>query len=284
MIALLAGLSIVGLGSQSATPPERTHSLSGTFRSIPAFPSKVLGNQRDLMVYLPPQYESEPRRRFSVLYLHDGQNVFDGFTSYLPNREWRADEAAEMLIRANLIEPIIMVAIPNMGAERADEFLPTRRKMGSNEMGGKADLYAQMLATEIKPHIDREFRTKPDRRNTAVGGSSFGGIVTLHIGLTHPQVFGKLLVVSPSVWWDDRVMLKRVKAFVGPKPKVWIDMGTQEGPGGVADGKALFEAFVAQGFKTPGDVTYVVQQGAAHNEDAWAARMPSMLTYLFGRR
>lgn len=281
---MLASLALFSLLSPGFAPQtQRVVSLTGRFERVP-FRSKVLDNERELVVYLPPMYESEPKRRFPVLYLHDGQNVFDGATSYLPNREWRADEAAESLIGAGLIEPIVMVGIPNMGVERANEYLPTRARMGSDEAGGKADLYTKMLAEEIKPMIDARFRTKPDRRNTATGGSSFGGIVTLHIGLTRPDVFGKLLVVSPSVWWDGRTILKAVERFEGPKPKVWIDMGTQEGgPRATQDARDLYAAFQKKGWRPKRDVVYVEEGFAQHNEDAWARRFPSMLQYLFGR-
>jgi predicted alpha/beta superfamily hydrolase len=141
-----------------------------------------------------------------------------------------------------------------------------------------------MLVEEIKPLIDRRFRTKPDRLNTAVGGSSFGGILTLHIGLTRPDVFGKLLVVSPSVWWDGRVILKSVDSFKGPKPKVWIDMGTQEGPNSLRDARDLYASFLKRGWKSPREVVFVEEGFAQHNEEAWARRFPSMLQYLFGRR
>lgn len=274
-VLLLASLGSTGV-------QERVSSLTGTFETLPAFGSKVLGNERDLLVYLPPQYASEPKRRFPVLYLHDGQNVFDGKTSFLPNREWRADEAAEALIRARLIEPILIVAIPNMGMERANEYLPTQVKRGSEAMGGKGDLYTRMVADEIKPMIDAKYRTKPDRGNTGVGGSSLGGVITLHMGLSRPEVFGKLLVVSPSLWWDNRLMLARAKEFKGPRPKVWLDMGTMEGPQGLRDARDLNAILQAKGWKAGRDLAYFEEGFAQHNEDAWARRMPSMLTFLFG--
>jgi predicted alpha/beta superfamily hydrolase len=265
---------------------ERRSSLTGDIRHHRDFASSHLGNSRDLIVYLPPEYERETRRRYPVLYLHDGQNVFDGMTSFLPNLEWRADEAAEGLIRAGLIEPIIIVGIANAGAERANEYLPTRLRLrGGEEVGGRADLYGRMLVEEIKPFIDRTYRTRPDRRNTALGGSSFGGIVTLHLGLTRPDVFGKLAVLSPSVWWDDRLMVRRVRKLARkPDTRIWLDMGTAEGSGAVENSDLLRDALVERGWRSGRDLAYYVDHGAIHQEGAWASRMPAILMYLFGRR
>ncbi len=266
--------------------PRRT-SITGDVRVHKAFESRVLGNSRTLVVYLPPGYEAESDRRYPVFYLHDGQNVFDGMTSYLPNKEWRADEAAEALIRGGLIEPLIIVGIENAGVDRANEYLPTRsrRGTGGDEMGGKADLYGRFLVEEVMPFVNRTYRTKTGARHTALGGSSFGGIVTLHLGLTRPRDFGRLAVVSPSLWWDGELMVKRVEGLEKKLPlKVWLDMGTAEGPTLVPLLERTFAAFQRHGWREGRDVAMYVDQGAVHNEDAWARRFGMILLYLFGRR
>jgi len=273
-------LSMLLLAQQARTP-----SLTGTIERIPAVRSQALGNERDVLVYLPPQYAKETKRKFPVLYLHDGQNVFDGATSYIPNQEWKCDEAAESLIGAGLVEPIIMVAIPNMGMERANEYLPTARKMQNTEAGGKANLYLKFIRDELKPLIDRKYRTKTEPTNTGLCGSSFGGIATLYLGLWSPETFGKLAVVSPSVWWDDRKALDFVSTFKGPKkPKVWLDMGSQEGEGGLKDAHDLRDRFVSAGWKPGKDFAYYEDGFAVHNEGAWARRFPAMLMFLFPKR
>lgn len=288
---LLGIIPAIAMG-QSQT---RVHSLTGTIREHPAFHSAVLGNERGIHVYLPPQYEQEPSRRFPVLYMHDGQNVFDGFTSYIPNQEWKADEAAESLIKAKLIEPIIIVAVDNGAMARADEFLPTAVKTsdGKGTWGGHADKYGDMLLTEIKPFIDRTYRTKPDGKNTGLCGSSFGGIVTLYLGIKHPEKFGKLGVVSPSLWWDDGVMSKMVDALPSKtSQKIWLDMGSAEGAPveslaaheTIATARKLSTILEKKGWKLGHDLTYFEDSYAEHNEAAWARRFPAILMFLFPNR
>lgn len=267
----------------------RTSSLTGDIRMIKQFHSNVLNNERDLIVYLPPDYRSNINRRYPVLYLNDGQNVFDGMTSFIPNKEWRADETAEALIEAGLIQPLIMVGIYNHGMERADEYLPTKATFGRNIAGGKADLYAKMVIEEIIPLIDKTYRTKKGPENTAICGSSFGGIVSLHIGLTHPKVFGKLGVLSPSVWWDNREILKEVDDLKGrPQMKIWLDIGTAEAEANEEENKstvdnvfALSSSLQKRGWVLGRDLATFVDKGAHHNEDAWAHRMPMVLLFLF---
>lgn len=279
LFASLALLASVGQG------PAPTPSLTGNVEKITAFESATLKNKRDILVYLPSDYEKDPKRRFPVLYLHDGQNVFDGATSFIAGQEWRADETAEAMIQAGLIEPIIMVAIPNMGAERANEFLPTRFSFRGSEIGGRADAYGRMIADELKPLIDKRFRTKSDAQNTGLVGSSFGGIVTLHLGLTRSNTFGKLGVLSPSVWVDDRLMVRRVKEQkTKPRLKIWLDMGASEGADGVRDARLLRDALVAKGWRQGKDLLYYEEPGGQHNEAAWARRLPLVLNFLFGRK
>ncbi|RYG49092.1 alpha/beta hydrolase, partial [bacterium] len=160
----------------------RVSSVVGDLRIERKFVSKILGNERDLRVWLPPGYEKEPRRRFPVTYLHDGQNVFDGMTSFIPNQEWRADETVKALSDAGLLPPMILVGIDNAGAARGDEYLPTRK-----EYGGKADLYGRFLLEEVMPFVDKTYRTKKGPRETALVGSSFGGVITAYLGLRHPE-------------------------------------------------------------------------------------------------
>jgi len=262
---------------------ERHHSITGDVRRIEGFHSRVLGNDRRVWVYLPPDYEKS-RERYPVLYMADGQNLFDGMTSFLPNQEWRCDETAESLIRAKLIPPIIIVGVDNAGAERADEYLPTRAKLpkSDQEIGGRAADYARMLLTELKPQIDTTYRTKPGRESTAVGGSSLGGLLSLYLGLTHSDAISKVLAVSPSLWWDNRLMLRQIEALPGKLPlQIWLDSGTEESDNEVADVQAAEESLKAKGWREGKDVTFFVDYGANHNEEAWARRFPAMLLYLY---
>jgi len=270
--------------NQNQKPVERRHSLALEVVRHESFASQILGNKRTVWVCLPPGYAKDTDRRYPVLYMHDGQNVFDGFTSYIPNQEWQADEALKAMVEAGLVEPVIIVGIDNGGIARGDEYLPTRAKMGREEAGGKADLYTKFVVGEVMPFVNKTYRTKTGPTNTALCGSSFGGVVTLHMGLTRPDVFGSLAVVSPSLWWDSQLMTKRVEALkTRPWRKLWFDMGTLEGTGAV-EARRLRDVMAAKGWKQPRDFTYYEDIGSQHNEVAWAKRFPLILQYLFPAR
>jgi predicted alpha/beta superfamily hydrolase len=269
---------------EGQAPLERTHTLTGDIRAHADFPSRFLKNPHTVLVYLPPGYGSgeNAARRYPVLYLHDGQNVFDGATSYIPGKEWQVDETAERLIRAGEIEPVIIVAIYNGGHERANEYTPTRDKRFAGGVGGGADDYGRFLVEELKPFVDRTYRTKPDPDHTGLGGSSFGGLVTLHLGLQRPDVFRRLAVVSPSVWWDKRVLLRSVNGLKSKPPlRLWVDIGTKEGETAVADARLLRDALVSKGWTVNRDLHYAEAEGAVHDEAAWARRVEPILKYLF---
>ena len=288
MVAITLSLVALNLmGNTEMGRQVRVSSLTGDIRKIPHFTSKILGNQRNISVYLPPNYNQDQNQRYPVLYAQDGQNVFDGATSFIPNKEWRLDEAAEALIKTKLIPPIIIVAIDNAGSERADEYLPTRFKLhNSPEMiGGRADLYARMLLEELKPTIDKMYRTKPDRDHTGLIGSSLGAIVTLYLGMTHPDSFSKLAVVSPSIWVDDRLMLKKIISLKSKLDlRIWTDIGTLEGTEAVTDAQDFVKALENKGWRLGRDLVFYQDGFAAHNEEAWSRRVPAILTFLFGHR
>jgi len=259
---------------------------TGDIRYHRQFRSAALPDEHDLLVYLPPGYTADEQRRYPVLYLQDGQNVFDGETSFIHGQEWEVDETAERLIREGGIKPVIIVAVHNAGANRIDEYTPTRDRR--SRRGGKAYLYGKMLVSEIKPFIDNTYRTLRDRRHTGLGGSSLGALVSLYLGMKHASVFGKLAIMSPSVWWDDRAIVRMVSAFDGnERPSVWLDVGTQEGPAPqrtLRDTRALRDALIASGWKLGATLEYFEAIGADHSERSWARRVPMMLRYLFPRR
>lgn len=270
----------VPLGPRQCVHASRDgRTLTGDIRLVEAFQSEALGNSRDVLVYLPPGYEDHPRRRHPVLYLHDGQNVFDASTSFA-GTEWGVDETAERLVQSGRVTPLIIVAINHAGARRADEFAPTRD--AHRDAGGQAGQYARFVVDELKPYIDRTFRTQADASHTAIGGSSLGGLVTLHIGLEHPAVFGALAVLSPSIWWDRRAMLERVGQLPGRLPwRIWLDVGTAEGRDTVRNVRALKGLLKEKGWKAGRDLRYLEAQDAPHSESAWADRVAPLLEFLF---
>jgi predicted alpha/beta superfamily hydrolase len=249
------------------------------YRVLRGFHSRFLPDNRDISIYLPEAYRTEPRRRFPVFYLHDGQNLFDGRTSYAANRTWRAHTTADWLTRQGLIEPLILVGIANTGARRIAEYTPTRdARLG----GGEGTLYGRLLVEDLKPLIDRRFRTLPDAANTALGGSSLGGLITLVLGMKYPEVFGKLAVLSPSVWWDNRSLLTLMNPSQ-PKQRlrIWLDMGTAEGLRHLRDTDLLHRRLVLRGWSDGIDLKYLRVPGGVHDEEAWAARFDQVLKFLF---
>ena len=282
----LALLIVLRSGTVAA---QRAHTLTGDIRLHKDFHSKILNNDRDVIVYLPPGYDKDKQRHYSVLYLHDGQNLFDGATSFIPGQEWPVDEAAGVLIASGKIEPLIIIGVYNTGKDRIDEYTPVEDP--KYKAGGKADLYGRLLVEELKPFIDKTYRTKMDAPHTGLGGSSLGGLVSIYLGMKYANVFGRVAVVSPSVWWGNNYIVKYVEGQKRkPALRVWLDIGTKEGRNAeeaqtTVDGARLLkETLIRKGWTSGKDLKYFEAQGAEHNERAWAARFGQILEFLFPRK
>jgi predicted alpha/beta superfamily hydrolase len=241
------------------------------------FHSEYLPDDRNIIVYLPPDYADEDRR-YPVMDMHDGQNLFDPETSFVHGRTWQFGEHADQLTRAGEIEPLIVVGVYNT-PRRLEEYTHARdKRMG----GGEAQKYGQLLVEELKPWIDDKYRTLPDEANTAMGGSSLGGLVSLYLGLEHAATFGKLAVMSPSIWWNHKSILGYVNEYDGPPwPKIWLDVGDGEGRRVHADVDQLYQRLKTIGWKPEVNIHYQLAPGGTHDEAAWAARVGDMLRFLF---
>lgn len=252
----------------------------GTLEYVEGFNSEILGRTRRLVVYLPPGYQADAERRYPVLYMQDGQNLFDGRTSFVPGQYWHLGETADNLVREGAIEPVIIVGVYNAGEHRIKEYTPTVDP--KFKVGGGADLYGRMLVEELKPYIDASYRTKPGREHTGLGGSSLGGLVSLYLGLKRGDTFGRVLAMSPSLWWDRCWLLRSLDGLArGPKPKVWIDAGTLEGANTDCNAEALRDALAARGFEPDEEVTFMRAHGARHCEQDWAHRVHHGLRFTF---
>jgi predicted alpha/beta superfamily hydrolase len=260
------------------------HTLTGNIRRHPAFPSQVLGNRRDVLVYLPPGYRRWSRRRYPVLYMHDGQNIFDAATSFA-GIEWGVDETAQRLIRQKLIEPLMIVAVANMGEDRIHEYAPTAGVIDAEakrtkRSRGLARVYGQFLMEELKPYIDKRYRTRREAEFTGLGGSSLGGLVTLAMGILFPEVFTRLIVMSPSIWWDDFAVYRLVDMIEQKPPlKIWLDTGTAEP--GWEQARELRDRLIEKDWRPDVDLSYLEVKGADHSEAAWGARVDPALRFLF---
>jgi len=262
-------------------PPARS-GLQSRLHLHTRFSSSLLEEKHDFIVYVPQAFNDDPNRFFPVLYLHDGQNLFDPETSFIKGNYWRVGETADAMIASGEVEPLVIVGIYNAGAQRINEYTPLEdRRLG----GGNADAYGQMLVEELRPFVAHHYRTLAGPENCGMGGSSLGGLVTLYLGLRYPEVFGKLAVLSPSVWWRDRVILtyvERIRQKTGQR--IWLDIGTNEGRRALSDARALKRLLVKKGWRQGRDLEFGEIEGAQHSEYAWAERVAPMLQFLFPRR
>jgi predicted alpha/beta superfamily hydrolase len=249
--------------------------------------SPQLGNQRDLFVYLPPSYATAGTRRYPVLYMHDGQNLFDAATSYAG--EWQVDETLETLAAEG--REAIVVGVANTGAARLDEYSPYR---DPRHGGGKGDAYLRFLLETVKPLVDTSFRTAAGRASTGIMGSSMGGLISLYAFFAFPEQFGFVGAMSPSLWFArGRIMgmIKRSPPILGT---IYFDYGTNEGARSVRDAPwirtllsrsttmdgELYALLLAKGYRPERDLRYVEALGAGHTEAAWAERLPDALRFL----
>jgi len=238
-----------------------------------------------VVVYTPPGYKRDTRRYYPLLILHDGQNVFDPTTSYVPGLHWRAKETADELLAKRKIEPLVIAAVYHAGANRLYEYTPTKtRKLD----GGGAARHAKMVVEELRPWLWTKYRLLPQPRHTGLGGSSMGGLATLYLGLECPEVFGKLAVMSPSIWWDRRWILKRLEGMANPRrPKIYLDIGTEEGDqlfASVRDVRLLKAMLVTKGWREGRTLKYLEEDNGSHSESCWARRLPDALEFLYPRR
>jgi predicted alpha/beta superfamily hydrolase len=286
-------------------PPEKKSTRSGDIR-VHKFHSDALGSDRDILVYLPPGYETS-RESYPVLYMHDGQNVFDAATSF-SGVEWRADETATRLIEEKKIEPLIIVAIANT-KDRIEEY--TLYHDEQRKQGGGGLEYMKFVAEELKPFIDKTYWTRGHRDSTAVGGSSLGGTISLEICRAYPEKFGNCIAMSPALAWADYRLINEMDGInpdvvrhggveVGQSKthddasnswikdcRFWIDAGTREGDAqanenAMVGGVLRLEAkLIWGGLKKGEGYEILIVDGAQHNEAAWADRFDKALMFLF---
>ena len=248
--------------------------------------SPQLNNQRNLLVYLPPSYE-QSEQRYPVLYMHDGQNLFDQATSY--SEEWRVDETMQKLSDEGM--EAIVVGIPNMQVHRLAEYSPFH---DAYHGPGRGDRYLSFLVETVKPLIDGHFRTLPGRAHTGMLGSSMGGLISLYGFFRHSNVFGFTGIMSPALWYANRAIYAFVRHTPFVPGKIYMDVGTRE-YGGVpeqagrkrsrryyASIRRMKRILVKKGYRPVRDLCAVEEKWAAHDETAWARRLPLALRFLLG--
>lgn len=267
--------------------PVPGHTFTGDIR-VHQLTSRVLGETMPIWVYLPPGFAPGDPWRYPCLYLHDGQNVFDARSAAF-GQEWGVDEAAERLIQEGRIEPIIMVAVANTPARIAHYTPFPDPRLG----GGQGPLYRRFLIEELKPWLEELYPLRRDARSTAIAGSSLGGLSSLYLGWTRPDVFGLVAALSPSLWWGERKLITRI---AGDPPcerrphKIWVDMGTDESdqddnhnqvPDVLDDLRTLRAVLLAHGYREGQDFHYGEVCHGRHDEAAWGQRFAEVLCWLF---
>lgn len=233
--------------------------------------SPQLRNYRDLLVAV-PSGGLDSGRRFPVVYLHDGQNLFDPATSFV--EPWGLLEVLARLAATGL--EVLVVGIPNQGRLRRYEYGPFRDVLHG---GGGGDRYLAFLVETVKPLVDRDFPTRPGAADTVLGGSSLGGLISLYGAVRHPDTFGAALVQSPALWFADEAIFPWLAGRPRPR-RLHLDVGTEEGPEAVALTRRLRDLLVARGAVPGTDLSYDEEDGAAHHEHAWARRFESALPFL----
>lgn len=174
------------------------------------------------------------------------------------------------------------MGIYSTGLNRINEYTPTA--LPGTHKGGEADLYGRLLIEEIKPFIDQQYRTLPGASNTALGGSSLGGLVTIYLGIKHQDTFGKLALSSPACFWDNEMIVRAVRALQAkPHERIWLDIGTAEPVGFLNSTRSLHEALIAKRWKEGIDLSYLEVAGGQHDPASWAQRVDHLLTFLFPR-
>jgi predicted alpha/beta superfamily hydrolase len=248
---------------------------AGTKVTVPGFWSPQLGNSRSLIMYLPPSYHENPLKRYPVLYMHDGQNLFEAATSAF-GVEWRVDETINAAVPAGQMDEVIVVGVYN-NANRIWEYTPC---CDPSYGGGGANTYERFLIDTVKPYVDQTYRTLSSKANTAIMGSSLGGLVSCYIARRNPSVFSKTGCMSSSFWWNSEAFTVQVEQATTKVPiRFYIDAGTVSD--GLPQTQRMDAALRADGYVPGADLKFVTAQGASHNEASWAARVGTPLAYLF---
>ena len=192
---------VLAWDDQSGAAPKKSTASPQVHVLATSFAMPQLGRRRRVLVYLPADYAAQPNRRYPVLYLHDGQNMFDAATSY--GGEWGIDETLDQLHKAGQdATGSIVVAVDNGNEFRSDEYIPWRSEglKGQPHQGGQGSAYVDFLAQTLKPYVDAHYRTRPDAAHTGIAGSSLGGLISVYAALKYPRVFGEVGAFSPSFW------------------------------------------------------------------------------------
>jgi predicted alpha/beta superfamily hydrolase len=235
------------------------------------FYSPQLDNRRTLLVYLPPSYHYS-NDFFPVLYMQDGQNLFDAATAY-GGVEWQVDETMEKLAEEG--REAIVVGVHHAGNDRIAEYNP----FPFGRWAARGEQYVAFLTDTVKPLIDSTFRTQPGRWHTGILGSSMGGLISLYAFFRRPDIFGFVGALSPSLWLAQDEIYNYVRGRPFVDGRIYLDHGTREN-----SAKPMRDLLRQKGYRMGQHLKYVAEKGAQHTESAWARRLPDALRFLLPPR
>jgi enterochelin esterase-like enzyme len=272
--------------SEPAPDVIRVQAATGDLR-LHEFYSRIFRNTRFLRVWLPPGYDdlANSSRRYPVLYLNDGQNLFEASTSFT-GVEWQVDETSDRLIREGVIPPLIIVGIDNGGEDRMREYMPYRSMQPILRV--QRSRYPNFLLKEVMRFVTRNYRVAAGPENTGLGGSSLGALIALYTALRRPNVIGRLLLESPSLWASNRQIIKDSRGNKCWPERIFLATGTAEAgrkdiDQSTVDDVRELAAILRRAGLDDRCLRFVVDNGAPHHEAAWARRFPEALAFLFGK-
>jgi enterochelin esterase-like enzyme len=276
------------IGPEPAGGVIRAQSATGDLR-LHEFRSRIFRNTRWLRVWLPPGYDDAENagRRYPVLYLNDGQNLFEGATAF-NGVEWQVDETGGRLIREDVVPPMIFVGMDNMGRDRIREYMP-HRSLHPMILRVQGTRYPAFLFKEVIPFVARNYRVASGPENTGLGGSSLGALIALYTAAVRPGVIGRLLLESPSLWASNRQLIRQSRGVKRWPERVYLATGTAEAGRRDKDQSMVDDVRELAGILRRAGLDdtrlrLVIDEGAVHNEAAWARRFPEALAFLFGKQ
>ena len=256
------------------------HTITGNVKLIDCFPMPQLERERRIWIYLPPDYDVSDRH-YPVLYMHDGQNIFDEKTANLG--EWHVDETLENLCASQPALGTIVVGIDNGQGYRGNEYCPWKCPRIS---GGEGLEYVQFIIDTLKPFIDENFRTLSDREHTGIAGSSLGGFISLYAGLQFQEIFSKVGAFSTAFLFAREEMFNFIRSTTKQFPmKIYLDVGKKEhcmidNDQYENDSMQAYEMLQKIGFSRE-ELKLVVDSEGVHNEEYWAKRFPEAFLWMF---
>ncbi|HEV2401075.1 MAG TPA: alpha/beta hydrolase-fold protein [Candidatus Sulfotelmatobacter sp.] len=266
----------------------RVEAATGDLR-LHEFTSRVFRNTRFLRVWLPPGYDAPEYsgRAYPVLYLNDGQNLFEPTTSFT-GVEWQVDETADRLIREGAVPPMIIVGIDNAGKDRLREYMP-HGSMHPMMLRVQGRRYPDFLTREVMPFIALNYRVAHGPENTGLGGSSLGALISIYTAAVRPGLIGRLLLESPSLWASNRRMIRESRAVSRWPERVFLATGTAEAgredrDRSMVDDVREFASILRRAGLDEKRLHLAIDEGGTHHESAWARRFPDALRFLFGRQ